>query len=262
MTQSIVQVDAFADRPFVGNPAGVCIMKKAADETWMQSVAAEMNLSETAFLYPIETGYHLRWFTPLAEVRLCGHATLATAYVLFTDGYVPKTDQIIFHTLSGDLIAAYDDGWIELDFPVRITSPCTPPAGLLEALGVTSEYVANAGEDYLVVVDSDDIVRAVKPDFNRLSGLTVRGISVTAKAAKKYDFVSRFFAPAVGINEDPVTGSVHCALTHYWSQQLGKKELFAYQASQRGGELRLRLEGDRVKIRGKATITIRGELTC
>lgn len=262
MTQSIIQVDAFADRPFVGNPAAVCILDHEADENWMQNVAAEMNVSETAFLYRTESGYNLRWFTPAAEVNLCGHATLASAFVLFYHGHVLKTDRIVFHTKSGDLTAAYDNGWIELDFPAIESESCPAPDGLLDALGVGADYVARAGEDYLIVVNSDDTVKKIRPDFARLAVLPVRGVMVTAKAPAGYDFVSRFFAPAIGINEDPVTGSAHCALTPYWSQQLGKKDFLAFQASRRGGELRLSLEGNRVKIRGRAVITVRGELQC
>lgn len=179
-----------------------------------------------------------------------------------TGGHVSNAETIVFHTRSDDLTASYDDGWIELDFPIRITRTCEPPNGLLDALGVASNYVALAGEDYLVVVDSEDIVRKVTPDFDKLAMLPVRGIIVTAKASTKYDIVSRFFAPAIGVNEDPVTGSAHCTLTHYWSENLSKNELFAYQASHRGGELRLRREGDRVKIRGRAIITLSGELHC
>ncbi len=262
MTQPIIQVDAFANEAFSGNPAAVCVMEQAADEKWMQAVALEMNLSETAFLYPADGGYNLRWFTPASEVNLCGHATLASAFVLFEDGLVDKSKPVSFFTKSGELKTAYIDGLIELDFPAIETKECSPPEGLLTSLGVTSQYVARAGEDYLVVVSSDEIVRDVRPDFGRLARLPVRGAIVTGRSRFDYDFVSRFFAPLYGINEDPVTGSAHCALTPYWAKELGKTELTAYQASQRGGELMLELKGDRVKIRGNAVITMRGNLEC
>ncbi|MCK5127005.1 MAG: PhzF family phenazine biosynthesis protein [candidate division Zixibacteria bacterium] len=262
MTHSIIQVDAFADQPFTGNPAAVCLLDKPASEDWMQAVAMEMNLSETAFLYPTDTGYNLRWFTPASEVNLCGHATLASAFVLFSDNLVDKSKPVSFLTKSGELKASYVDGFIELDFPAIKSVPCSPPDGLLESLGVQAQYVAKAGEDYMVIVSSDEIVKDVNPDFNLLGRLPVRGVAVSGRSRFDFDFVSRFFAPLYGINEDPVTGSAHCALAPYWANELGKTKLSAYQASARGGKLSLELKGDRVLLSGKAVITLRGKLHC
>ena len=260
MSQSIIQVDSFARKPFAGNPAGVCIMSKAAEENWMQAVAMEMNLSETAFLYPADGGYNLRWFTPRAEVQLCGHATLASAFVLYTDGHISKDQPVSFFTKSGELKAGWADGKIRMDFPAIKTKKCSAPTGLIEALGIEPEYIARADDDYLLVVKTESDVRRIAPNFSDLKGITARGICVTAPADTTYDFVSRFFAPAVGIDEDPVTGSAHCALAPYWAKRLGQKQLSAFQASERGGEVGLEIQGDRVIILGSAVLTIRGEL--
>jgi len=259
----ILQVDAFTDRPFAGNPAAVCILPTAAEPAWMQDVAREMNLAETAFLVPKNGEYDLRWFTPAVEVDLCGHATLASAHVLWEDGLLKTTAQARFQTKSGLLTADRRDSWIELDFPTTIASPAQPPPGLMGALGVTARFVGRSRFDYLIEVDNESTVRRLEPDLNALARVDARGVIITSLADKKseYDFVSRFFAPQSGVPEDPVTGSAHCALAPYWSEKLGKKELTAYQASSRGGDLRLRMDGDRVKIGGQAVTVLRGELT-
>ncbi len=257
----IVQVDAFTSKPFSGNPAAVCVLPKPADPKWMQDVAREMNLSETAFLVKQGDGYHLRWFTPAVEVALCGHATLASAHVLWEDGHLKNEEQARFHTLSGLLTAMREDEWIVLDFPAKIEEPAPAPSGLAEALGVQSTYVGKNQFDYLVEVASEAEVRSIKPDFMKLSQLPVRGIIVTSRSdSREYDFISRFFAPAAGVNEDPVTGSSHCCLTPFWSKRLGKKEMKAYQASARGGVLKVCMLGDRVKLCGQAVTVMRGEL--
>ncbi|MEM7030513.1 MAG: PhzF family phenazine biosynthesis protein [Chloroflexota bacterium] len=263
MPTPIVQVDAFTNQPFAGNPAAVCVLPEARDEAWMQAVAAEMNLSETAFLVQENDGYHLRWFTPQVEVDLCGHATLASAHTLWTEGHLPENEMARFRTRSGLLTAqAVDGDWIELNFPARPPQPVTPPDGLLEALGVTALYVGRDKDDYLVEVESDAIVKNLAPDFGRLIAVETRGIIVSSRSSDPtYDFISRFFGPAVGINEDPVTGSAHCCLTPYWADKLGKTTLMAYQASARGGVLQVMLESDRVLLRGQAVTVLRGELT-
>ncbi|HEX9217060.1 MAG TPA: PhzF family phenazine biosynthesis protein [Gemmatimonadales bacterium] len=259
----ITQVDAFTNQPFAGNPAAVCILPKAAEPAWMLNVAREMNLAETAFLVRQRDGYDLRWFTPAVEVDLCGHATLASAHVLWEDGVLKPEAQARFHTKSGLLTADRRDGLIELDFPATPASAAPPPAGLIEAVGAKATFVGRSRFDYLVEVDSEATVRALDPDLSGLSRVEARGVIVTSRADKKseFDFVSRFFAPRSGVPEDPVTGSAHCALTPYWSAKLGKKELRAFQASPRGGELRLRLVSDRVRIGGQAVTVLRGELT-
>jgi len=257
----IYQVDAFARKPFSGNPAAVCLLAGPRDETWMHNVAQEMNLSETAFLYEQGDGFSLRWFTPAAEVELCGHATLGSAHVLWEVGLAPSEGTARFHTLSGLLTAERRGEEIELNFPSTPAAPTSAPPGLIEALGVRPNYVGMSKFDYLVEVDSEAEVRGMRPDFVKLKGMGIRGVMVTAVAAiKQYDFVSRFFAPGVGIDEDPVTGSSHCCLGPHWSQRLNKEEMFAYQASARGGEVRVRVAGDRVHLGGRAVTVFRGEL--
>ncbi len=261
MALTIVQVDAFTDKPFAGNPAAVCILPGPKDDRWMQDVAREMNLSETAFLHRENDGYRLRWFTPAAEVALCGHATLASAHVLWQDGHVPDGAQAWFHTQSGLLTAERRGDWIELDFPATPAAPTQPPAGLVEALGVVPQSVGRSRFDYLVEVETEDVVRRLAPDFGALGRVEARGVIVTSRASTPgFDFVSRFFAPRAGVNEDPVTGSAHCTLTPFWSQRLGKQEMVAYQASQRGGVVRVRLQGDRVILGGQAVTVLRGQL--
>jgi PhzF family phenazine biosynthesis protein len=259
-------VDAFTRERYRGNPAVVCVTSEAVAEPLMRQIAAEMNVSETAFLYPVDdTAYHLRWFTPVTEVALCGHATLASAHILWEDGHLPRTEPACFQTLSGELRARALPGegdWIELDFPSLPSAPGDAPAGLLAALGLSSAHAIVLHENKVVVVlESEQDVQAVKPDFGQLLRLPVRGVMVTAQGSGKGkpDFVSRYFGPAVGINEDPVTGSAHCILAPYWGAKLGKKEMFAYQASARGGFIRIGLSGDRVLLAGQAITISRGQ---
>jgi PhzF family phenazine biosynthesis protein len=258
----IVQVDAFTNRPFAGNPAAVCVLSEPRPEQWMRDVAREMNLSETAFLSPQDGGYNLRWLTPAIEVDLCGHATVASAHVLWEDGHLPEGRQARFHTRSGLLTADRSGDWIELDFPAKLAAPAEPPAELLPALGVEhANYVGRNAFDYLVEVDSEATLRGLSPDHSALRKMPVRGVIVTAKASTPgFDFMSRFFAPGSGIDEDPVTGSSHTALGPYWAERLGKSEFTAFQASERGGVLRVRVAGDRVKLGGQAVTVMTGEL--
>jgi PhzF family phenazine biosynthesis protein len=258
----IYQVDAFTDKPFAGNPAGVCILAEPTGEKWMQSVAQEMNLSETAFVYREKDGFRLRWFTPAVEVDLCGHATLATAHILWETGRLQPGEEARFYTKSGLLKATPSGSSIELDFPSKPEESADPLPGMAEALGTSFRYVCKNKFDYLVEVESEEIVRNLKPDFSKLLQIQARGVIVTSKAAKEpFDFVSRFFAPRVGVNEDPVTGSAHCFLGPYWGKRLGKNSFLAFQASERGGEIRIRLDGDRVFLGGVAVTIFRGELS-
>ncbi len=257
----IFQVDAFTDRTFAGNPAAVCILTDPRDEAWMQNIAQEMNLSETAFLSRQENEFALRWFTPTVEVSLCGHATLASAHVLWETGLLATREQARFHTRSGLLTAERRGEWIELNFPATPDQPTTAPAQLLEALAVTAKYVGKSRFDYLLEVETEEAVRNLKPDFTLLRAIGVRGVMVTSRAMSSgYDFVSRFFAPGSGIDEDPVTGSAHCCLGPFWSRRLGKNDLVGYQASRRGGTVRVRVDGDRVYLSGQAVTILRGEL--
>ncbi len=257
----LFQVDAFTDRPFAGNPAAVCILNEPGDAAWMQQVAREMNLSETAFLSRQNDGYSLRWFTPAVEVALCGHATLASAHVLWEQGHLPAGAQARFHTKSGLLTAVQSDDWIELDFPAKPEQPAESIPDLAEALGTTPIYVGMSQFDCLVEVESEADVRTLQPDLARLAAIPARGIIVTSRASTPgYDFVSRFFAPNVGVPEDPVTGSAHCVLSPFWSKRLGRARLTGYQASPRGGVVRVRLDGERVYLGGQAVTVLRGEL--
>ncbi len=261
MKQSIVQVDAFTNIPFAGNPAAVCVLTEPRDERWMQQVACEMNLSETAFLLPERDGYRLRWFTPAAEVELCGHATLASAHVLWETGQLAPTQEARFHTLSGLLTANLRAPWIEMNFPATVEHTVTPPPGLLAALNVEASYVGLSRFDYLIEVASEEIVRSIQPNFALLQTVPARGVMVTSRArSDDYDFVSRFFAPQVGVPEDPVTGSAHCCLAPYWAARLGRDEMQAFQASARGGAVRVRVAGDRVYLSGQAVTVMQGEL--
>ncbi len=266
MTRPLYQVDAFTAEPFSGNPAAVCLLDGDADPAWMQRVAAEMNLSETAFLRPGgEAGrYGLRWFTPAVEVELCGHATLASAHVLFTEGLAEAGPELRFDTASGPLAAHRDaDGAIWLDFPATPAIPVDPPAGLVEALGGgAARWVGRGRFDYLVELADEQAVRDLAPDVRRLEGLGSRGVIVTAAGdgSGGHDFVSRFFAPGAGIDEDPVTGSAHCALGPFWAERLGRAELTGFQASARGGLVRVRPQGDRVLLGGQAVTVLRGQL--
>ena len=261
----IAQVDAFASRPFSGNPAAVCILPAPAHqgERWMQDVARELNLAETAFLHPENEGYRLRWFTPTVEVALCGHATLASAHVLWEEGRLPPGRQARFHTQSGLLTADRRGDWIELDFPATPPAPVPPPPGLAAALGegITPRWVGRSKFDYLVEVDSEQMVRALAPDISALEQVEARGIIVTSRATTGgYDFVSRFFAPRAGVPEDPVTGSAHCCLAPFWSARLGRQKLVGYQASARGGTVHVEMQGPRVLLSGQAVTVWRGAL--
>lgn len=261
MAQPIVQVDAFSAAPFAGNPAAVCLLSAPRDERWMQDIAREMNLSETAFLLRRGDDFELRWFTPAVEVDLCGHATLASAHVLWEEGHLRPDQPARFHTRSGLLTATRAGSWIELDFPAEPEQPVAPPPELVRALGVAPLHVGQNRFDYLVEVDSEETVRGLRPDFASLSALSARGVIVTSRAgASGYDFVSRFFAPAAGIDEDPVTGSAHCCLAPFWAARLGRRELVGYQASARGGVVRVRVGDGRVALGGQAVTVMRGEL--
>ena len=261
MPNELFQVDAFTDKPFKGNSAAVCILPGPKDPVWMQDVAREMSLSETAFLYKDADGFNLRWFTPTVEEELCGHATLASAHILWEMGYLKHNQQARFFSRSGLLTAELRENWIELDFPAEPAVPAPKPEPLEQALGVVPKYVGKNRMDYLVEVDSEQIVRGLKPDFNRLCQIPSRGFIVTSQAAMRdYDFVSRFFAPQEGIPEDPVTGSAHCCLGPFWASRLGKEEMVAYQASSRGGVIRVRVCGQRVRLGGQAVTIFRGKL--
>ena len=257
-------VDAFADAPFRGNPAAVCLLATPKPAKWLQAVAAEFNLSETAFVTPKKGGFGLRWFTPVCEVDLCGHATLAAAHVLWSEGLVPAGESIRFATSSGALSAARDaDGRIAIDLPAGALRPVKVPAGLAKALGCKPVDVCRGGDDLLVALRDERAVADLDPDLAALARLPFRGVIVTARAAKGrrgVDFVSRCFYPAVGVPEDPVTGSAHCALGVYWAVELAKTTLRGFQASARGGHVDVTLRGDRAVLRGGAVTVVRSEL--
>jgi PhzF family phenazine biosynthesis protein len=256
-------VDAFADRPFSGNPAAVVPLESWLETDLLQQIAMEMNLSETAFFIPDGDAYALRWFTPRVEVDLCGHATLASARALVALGKLGDSGATLFSTRSGILKIAVRGRQFELDFPVTPATPVAPPAGLVESLGAAPKYVGQSKFDFIVEVASEAALRALAPDFKRLAAVSCRGVIVTARSGvPEFDFVSRFFAPAVGIDEDPVTGSAHCCLASYWSQKLGKTKMVGYQASARGGVVHVELRGDRVILGGETVIVAEGELTC
>lgn len=270
MRPDLAQIDAFTDKPFSGNPAAVCLLDRAPDELWMQALAAEMNLSETAFLVPVDDGdaegaptWQLRWFTPTTEVDLCGHATLASAHYLFVHRKVDAS-RLRFLTRSGALTAERTtDGWIELDMPADPPAVVDAPAGLLAALGLRDEAVvatARGRKGQLVEVVDADFLASVEPDAAALRRLDVRGVMVTSIGTGLYDIVSRYFAPGVGIDEDPVTGAAHTTLGPYWAPKLGKDEMLAHQASRRGGTLRVRVDGERVQLAGQATTVFRARL--
>ncbi|MBD3918543.1 PhzF family phenazine biosynthesis protein [Paenibacillus sp. PR3] len=262
-TVPIWTVDAFTATPFSGNPAAVCLLDVQPLREWMQKVAAEMNLSETAFLRPLEDGmYELRWFTPRVEVDLCGHATLAAAHILYETGRIGEQETARFETKSGVITACRSGGGIKLDFPSEPVSPFSPPDELIEALGFIPRFTGSNRLDYLVEADDEATVRGLKPDMVLLRALNTRGVIVTSRssATSSYDFVSRAFFPAIGVDEDPVTGSAHCALAPYWAKRLRKDELRAYQASARGGSLTVRLEEDRVILIGQAITVLSGRL--
>lgn len=254
-------IDAFTAEKFRGNPAAVCFLPDQVPDSWMQQVAAELNLSETAFLLPEANQWLLRWFTPTTEVALCGHATLASAHALWESGRAAKQDPIHFRTLkSGVLTCRRNGSSIAMDFPVRPATAAAPPDGLQEALGCDLRWCGRSTYDYLVEVANEAVVRGLKPDFRALAELPVRGVIVTATAGGDYDFVSRFFAPGAGVPEDPVTGSAHCTLAPYWAARLSRNRLRGWQASARGGEVRVELDGDRVQLAGDSVTVWRGEL--
>lgn len=259
----IWQIDSFTDKSCYGNPAGVCVLEKQASEKWMQLVAREMNLSETAFIIPEKEGYNLRWFTPKAEVDLCGHATLATAHLLFEKKWIPHDKKIHFHTKSGLLKAGYNHGWIELDFPKEEDEESGYDQFLAEAFMTEPLYIGRNRMDYILEVDSAQTLRDLEPDMDALTKLDLRGFIVTSHSDDpQFDFISRFFAPSWGINEDPVTGSAHCCLGPYWMRKTGKRSFNAFQASERGGVLKVRVEDDRVFISGQAVTIFEAELFC
>jgi PhzF family phenazine biosynthesis protein len=260
----LLQIDAFTSRPFGGNPAAVCLLDSIADAGWMQHVASEMNLAETAFLVPRGERFGLRWFTPTVEIGLCGHATLASAHALWQLGVVPAGRRIYFDTASGELTAEPDGDRIAIELPARPVTPCPVPPGLAEALGGSPVVVSDttpgrAHGNLLVELADEAAVRGLTPKFDRLREFDF-GVIVTARGSGEYDFVSRYFAAAYGIDEDPVTGSAHCSLAPYWAGRLGKTTFLAWQASPRGGELRVTLNGDRVRMSGHAVTVLRGDL--
>ena len=262
MNQKIIQVDSFTNTPYKGNPAAVCVLDTAKEDNWMQLVAREMNLSETAFVIKQGSEYNLRWFTPATEVPLCGHATLATAHVLWTEGYASTGQAINFQTKSGLLTAKYQNDWIELDFPANRSQDIPPITKLIDALGARIKTFAYNSLGYLVEVDSPQTVEKLQPNLNIIKKLPVANVIVTSLAGENspYDFVSRFFAPGLGIDEDPVTGAAHCCLAPYWRDRLHKDEFLAYQASSRGGEMKVFYSGgDRVLLQGQAVTVLRGE---
>jgi len=261
----IFHIDAFASRPFTGNPAVVCLLTESKTKEWMQSVAAEMNLSETAFVTrqsdAEENRFHLRWFTPTVEVDLCGHATLATSHALWQSGWLAAGETAIFDSRSGELRAEKNGDRIFLNFPATPAEAAKLPSEIFDAMNVKPVFSGFSREDCLIEVETADEVKNVEIDFQRLAEVKIRGVILTAISEDpNFDFISRFFGPAVGVDEDPVTGSAHCCLAPYWSAKLGKPELSAFQASQRGGDLQLRLDGDRVHIGGSAVTIKQGEL--
>ena len=261
MRPILYQVDAFTAEPFKGNPAGVCLLSHKAHVGWMKGVAREMNLSETAFVSPGRGGWRLRWFTPKQEVNLCGHATLAAAKVLFDREPALRNEPICFKTLSGDLLARWVDGEIELDFPAMTYRRFSYESHVDRALGFRPCDAVFSGNYYLFEAEDETLIRKITPDIAAIEKLPMPEVINTARSQDPaFDFVSRFFAPQLGIPEDPVTGSAHCLLAPFWAEKLKKNAFSAYQASPRGGMLHVRLEGARVMIRGSAVIIFEGEL--
>jgi len=262
MKTPIYQVDAFTSKPFCGNPAAVCILSEEPSDSWKQSIAAEMNLSETAFIRRGNKDFSIRWFTPTIEVPLCGHATLASAHILWQEKHVPQDEPITFQSKSGILTANLEGEWICLNFPAYPVEKVAVPSGLEDALGckVRSVY-QNSQRYFLVELNSEQTVRKLSPDFNLLGQGKYGGVIVTAQSGSdSCDFVSRFFAPDFGIDEDPVTGSAHCCLCPFWTKRFGETELIGHQVSKRGGVVKVRLQGDRVAILGQAITTLKGEI--
>jgi PhzF family phenazine biosynthesis protein len=263
MTHPLYLVDAFAEEPFQGNPAAVCVLTAEAagcGDGWFQKVAAEMNQAETAFLLANRDGWGLRWFTPVKEVDLCGHATLASAHILWETKRHKSDDPIVFTTRSGKLICRKTAMGITMDFPSEPAAECTAPPELLAGLGAPLLFVGRNRMDYIALLDSEQTLRDLQPDMSMLARVSTRGIIVTAKSADRFDFVSRAFFPLLGVPEDHVCGSAHCCLGPFWRQRLGKDDLLAYQASQRGGIVHVRCSDDRVMLSGRAVTIVRGEL--
>lgn len=258
MKLPLFQVDAFAENLFKGNPAAVVPLDHWLDDEVMQQIAMENNLSETAFFVPTTEGFEIRWFTPKAEVKLCGHATLAAAHVIFEEAGYPK-DKIVFSSKSGQLCVQKNEDKLQLNFPADTIRPIDAPNQIFQALGKLPKECFKGKTDYLLVFDTEKQIREISPSFSQLARTKVRGVIVTAPG-DQVDFVSRFFAPGVGVDEDPVTGSAHTSLTPYWAKRLGKTNMVARQLSQRGGELTVSLQNERVLIAGKTKTYLRGEI--
>jgi PhzF family phenazine biosynthesis protein len=258
----IYQVDAFTDQPFKGNPAAVCILEKEMPELWMQNVAAEMNLSETSFVLPGKKESIIRFFTPAAEVPLCGHATLSTGHIFFETGIASKNEEIIFSSKAGKLIVRSSGSWIVMNFPSFKCEPFPVPAGIKDTLGVVPRELYNTGHGWkMALLNDEESVRSMKPDFGVLKESGYGDLIVTAPSDdKNFDFCVRCFAPALGINEDPVTGSAHCALAPFWKEKTGKSEMVSHQVSERGGILKVDVIGDRVEVSGQAITILKGTL--
>jgi len=255
----IFQIDAFTSRLFAGNPAAVVLLQSFSEETVLQAIAAENNLAETAFLVREGNDYRLRWFTPTTEVPLCGHATLASAAVVM-ERLEPSRRSVVFHSASGPLTVAKIESGYRMNFPVRLSEPVNPPPHLTEILGVAPVEVFANSFNYMVILENSRVVRTLTPDIDAIKAMDCSGVIVTATGDAKYDFVSRYFAPAKGIPEDPVTGGAHCMLTPYWARRLNKLEFRAFQASSRGGEMVCRLAGDRVEMEGSCVFYLEGEV--
>jgi PhzF family phenazine biosynthesis protein len=260
--KTIYQVDAFTDQPFKGNPAGVCILEKEMAEEWMQNVAAEMNLSETAFIIREKREFLIRFFSPEAEIPLCGHATLSSAHIMFETGVVSRKDKITFQSKSGKLIISNSGSWIIMNFPSYPLKPVKIPTGINKIIGIKPVELYRTGHGWtFALLKSENEVRDLKPDFKLMKDSEFGDLIVTAPSADKhYDFCVRCFAPALGIDEDPVTGSAHCALVPFWYDKTGKKEFVSHQVSRRGGILRVKKKGDRVEISGQARTIFKAEL--
>ena len=259
MRMPIFQIDAFTNRLFAGNPAAVMPLHRFLDDATLQAIAAENNLAETAFLVPEGHDYRLRWFTPTVEVPLCGHATLASAAVVM-ERLEPGRSSVVFHSASGPLTVNRADTGYVMDFPARPSEPVSTPPGLAQALGVVPMEVFADKFNYLVLLEHAQIVRELSPDITALAGMDRTGVIVTAAGDGNYDFVSRYFAPAKGVPEDPVTGGAHCALVPYWAKRLGKTAFRAFQASRRGGEIICRLAGERVELEGTCVFFLEGSV--
>jgi PhzF family phenazine biosynthesis protein len=264
MTKSkvIYQVDAFTDEPFKGNPAGICILEEDAPDTWMQNVAAEMNLSETSFLLSDKNDFRIRYFTPAAEIPLCGHATLASAHILFEEGFADKRDEIVLHSKAGKLTVRFDNGWITMNFPAYPVKPVNIPEDIEKIIGIVPAELYRTEHGWsFAVLNNEKEVRSLKPDFTKMKDSEFGDLIVTAPSDDKaFDFCVRCFAPALGINEDPVTGSAHCALVPFWHGRTGRKEFVSHQVSERGGVLKVALKGDRVEIAGHAKTIFKAEM--